>query len=69
MKAIVLKVEGMSCMHCVRSVEGALKSLGASGKVDLKEGTVEAEFDEAKTGLEAIRHAIEEAGYTVKGEV
>ena len=35
MKNITLKVEGMSCQHCVNSIEGALKEIGATGKVDL----------------------------------
>lgn len=36
MKNITLKVEGMSCGYCVNAVEGALKEIGASGKVDYR---------------------------------
>lgn len=65
MKSIVLKVEGMSCGHCVNSIEGALKKIGAAGKVDLEGKTVAVEFDESKLTEDAIRSAIEDQGYDV----
>lgn len=36
MKSMTLNVQGMSCQHCVNSIEGALKEIGVSGKVNLK---------------------------------
>ncbi|MFD2333325.1 cation transporter [Cohnella sp. GCM10020058] len=60
-----LKVEGMSCGHCVNSVEGALKKLGADAKVDLAAGSVAVSYDESKLGLADIKTAIEEQGYEV----
>jgi copper chaperone len=65
MQTVTLKVEGMSCGHCVNSVEGAVGKLGASGKVDLNAGAVTVQFDEAKVSLAAIKEAIEEQGYDV----
>jgi copper chaperone len=65
MQTVTLKVEGMSCGHCVNSVEGAVKNLGASGKVDLSAGSVEVKFDDSKVTLAAIKDAIEEQGYDV----
>ncbi|XID94560.1 cation transporter [Paenibacillaceae bacterium WGS1546] len=65
MKNITLNVKGMSCGHCVNSVEGALKVIGASGKVNLADGTVAVAYDESKLTLEAIKEAIEEQGYDV----
>ncbi|MCY9697504.1 copper chaperone CopZ [Paenibacillus alginolyticus] len=65
MQSITLKVEGMSCGHCVNSVEGAVKKLGANGKVDLSGGSVKVDFDESKISLDAIKEAIEEQGYDV----
>ncbi|WP_211749243.1 cation transporter [Paenibacillus sp. Marseille-Q4541] len=65
MKNILLNVEGMSCAHCVNSIEGALKEIGANGKVDLANGTVAVEFDESKLTLPVIKEAIEEQGYDV----
>jgi len=66
MKNMVLKVEGMSCGHCVSSVESALKEIGAEGKVDLSSGKVEVYYDEATLSPEQINEAIEEQGYEVK---
>lgn len=65
MKDVTLNVEGMSCGHCVNSIEGALKTVGASGKVYLSEGKVDVSFDENKLSLEVIKEAIEEQGYEV----
>lgn len=65
MKELTLNVEGMSCNHCVNSVEGALKNVGANGKVDLASNTVKVEFDENKITVEQIKEAIEEQGYDV----
>lgn len=65
MQTVTLKVEGMSCGHCVNSVEGAVKQAGASGKVDLNAGSVTVEFDESKVSLDGIKEAIEEQGYDV----
>ncbi|MGC5326144.1 copper ion binding protein [Brevibacillus sp. SYSU BS000544] len=65
MQNVVLKVEGMSCGHCVNSVEGALKEIGATGKVDLAKKSVSIEFDESKLSLEKIKEAIEDQGYDV----
>lgn len=69
MSNIVLKVEGMTCGHCVKAVEGAVQNAGASGKVDLESKTVSIKYDESKVSLDAIKEAIEDQGYDVKGAV
>jgi copper chaperone len=55
----------MSCNHCVKSVEEALKNTGASGKVDLAAGTVAVEYDEQTVNVDQIKAAIEDQGYDV----
>ncbi|GAB6928504.1 copper chaperone CopZ [Paenibacillus sp. JCM 10914] len=65
MTQVTLTVEGMSCNHCVSSVEGALKNAGANGKVDLASNTVAVEYDETKVSLESLKEAIEEQGYDI----
>ncbi|MGF7029920.1 copper chaperone [Paenibacillus mucilaginosus] len=65
MQNVQLKVEGMSCDHCVRAIEGALKEVGATGKVDLASGSVSVQYDEGKLKLEQIKEAIEDQGYDV----
>lgn len=65
MNHVTLKVEGMSCMHCVNSVENAVKQAGGVAKVDLANKTVAIQYDEAIVSLASIQHAIEEQGYDV----
>lgn len=55
----------MSCQHCVNSIEGALKDIGAIGKVDLMNESVEVSFDENQISIARIRETIEEQGYDV----
>lgn len=65
MKQVTLQVKGMTCQHCVHSVQNALKEVGAIGRVDLKANVVAVEFDENKISLNAVKSAIEEQGYDV----
>lgn len=65
MKNVTLNVEGMSCNHCVNSIEGALKTIGTQGKVDLASESVQVVFDESNLTLETIKETIEEQGYEV----
>ncbi|MEK3885361.1 cation transporter [Paenibacillus sp. PL2-23] len=67
MAGTILKVEGMSCGHCVGAVEKALEQIGASGKVDLAGKKVAVEYDESSLTLDAIKAAIEDQGYDVVG--
>ncbi|MCM3759141.1 copper chaperone CopZ [Sporosarcina aquimarina] len=62
----VLKVEGMSCGHCVNSIESSVGELSgvASVKVDLANNEVTVEFDNAET-LKQIKETIEDQGYEV----
>lgn len=66
MTNIVLNVEGMSCGHCVSSVQKAVESAGASGTVDLAGGKVNVSYDESQVSLDAIKAAIEDQGYDIK---
>ncbi|GIP58618.1 copper chaperone CopZ [Paenibacillus sp. FSL W8-0186] len=65
MQTVTLNVEGMSCNHCVNSIEGAVSKLGASAKVDLSAKNVTVSYDEGKLSVETIKEAIEDQGYDV----
>ncbi|PGT81884.1 copper chaperone CopZ [Bacillus sp. AFS040349] len=67
MKTVTLKVEGMSCQHCVNAVEGSLGKLeGVSTvKVELDKGTVNIDFDPEKVTKDKMKDAIEDQGYDV----
>ena len=68
MAKTVLKVEGMSCEHCVRAVKGAVGGLEGvtTVEVDLKDKTVTVEHSEA-VPVDRIKDEIEEQGYDVAG--
>jgi copper chaperone len=59
-----LQVEDMSCGHCVASVTKAVQAVdgGARVEVDLAGKTVKVD---SASPLEAIKAAIEDAGYPV----
>lgn len=65
MAQVTLEVEGMSCQHCVKSVEGALSEIGANGKVNLEGKSVDIEYDENKLDVVKLTEAIEKQGYDV----
>jgi len=62
-----LKVNGMSCEHCVKAVNGALGAIAgvADVVVSLKEGTVAFKHDPSRAPLETIKAAIVEEGFEV----
>lgn len=61
-----ITIEGMSCGHCVRHVEEALKEVaGVTGvTVDLKGKNAVVELGSEVTDV-ALKNAVEEAGYDV----
>ncbi|KKI93422.1 copper resistance protein CopZ [Bacillus sp. SA1-12] len=67
MEKILLKVEGMSCNHCVNAIEGSVGKLqGVSNvKVDLGQGTVEVNYDVSKVTEKEMKDTIEDQGYDV----
>ncbi|TWT13164.1 copper chaperone CopZ [Planomicrobium sp. CPCC 101079] len=62
-----LKVQGMSCSHCVNAVESSVGELqGVSAvKVDLEKGEVAVEYDTNKISISEIQETIEDRGYDV----
>ncbi|MDP4084003.1 MAG: copper chaperone CopZ [Bacillota bacterium] len=68
MEKVTLNVQGMSCGHCVKAVEGSVGALGgvSSVKVDLKAAKVDVEFDLQKVSLDKIKETIDDQGYDVK---
>lgn len=68
MEKVTLTVEGMSCDHCVRAVEGSVGELNgvSSVKVNLKNGTVDVEFNQQEVSLDKIKETIDDQGYDIK---
>ncbi|MBS4173993.1 copper chaperone CopZ [Bacillus sp. FJAT-49736] len=65
---ITLKVNGMSCGHCVKAIEGSVGELnGVSAvKVDLANGLVNVAYAEDAVSLKEIKETIDEQGYDVE---
>lgn len=59
------RVTGMTCAACSAAVERAVKKVPGVQKaeVNLLDGSMVAEYDEAKTNAQDIIHAVEQAGY------
>ncbi|MGV7242955.1 heavy-metal-associated domain-containing protein [Caballeronia sp. M23-90] len=58
------QVEGMSCQHCIAAVTRSIQEVDATAKVqvDLEHGKVVVTSTET---IDALKEAIDEAGYTV----
>lgn len=68
MTEIILKIEGMSCQHCVMNVKKAVDGVRGVSSADVSIGSAKIVFDESKTGRDDITSAIQKAGYKVKAE-
>jgi copper chaperone len=64
MKVESLKIEGMSCNHCVMAVKKELSKLDLR-LLDVSIGSAKIEYDESKLQLQQIKDAVAEAGYKV----
>jgi len=67
MQNITLNVQGMSCGHCVKAIEGSVSQLAGVNAVNVKldEAKVDVSFDEGKVSLEQIKETIDDQGYDV----
>jgi copper chaperone len=67
MDTVELKVEGMDCEGCVKSVTRMLSGVPGVQKVDvsLAEARARVTYDPAKSGLQDMKKAVERAGYKV----
>jgi Cu+-exporting ATPase len=65
MDTTTLKLQGMSCASCARSVEDAIRSVPGVSECNVNFGAEQAtiEYDGQRTNLDQIQHAIVDAGY------
>jgi copper chaperone CopZ len=59
-----IKIDGMSCQHCVRAVFTSLTAVEGIARADVSIGAAEVEHDGLVT-VERLREAIGVAGYSV----
>ncbi|MGE6489771.1 copper chaperone CopZ [Paenisporosarcina sp. NPDC076898] len=64
---VTLQVLGMSCGHCVKTIENSLGALNGVEKVNvqLDAGTVDVDFNN-EVDVQQISDTIEDQGYTVE---
>lgn len=70
MEKIILNVPDISCEHCQRAIEGALKGEpGVSAvRVDVPEKKVYLDFDPARISLDQVKTILDDEGYAVAGQ-
>ncbi len=68
MATATLKVSGMSCQHCVRSVTSALQGVEGveRAEVDLTKGRAVVEYDANRTSPRALAHVVMDEGYVAE---
>ncbi|KKK71355.1 hypothetical protein LCGC14_2914760, partial [marine sediment metagenome] len=67
MAETTLKIEGMSCMHCVGRVKQAIAALSGVQEAKVEVGTAQVSFDDSAVSVEAIAEAVVKSGYKVVG--
>ena len=65
LKRAKIKIDGMSCQHCVKTVTDAMVDLdGVSQvKVNLKKGEAKIKFEKDRLDLEQLKTAVVTAGF------
>ena len=66
MEALNLTIGGMSCGHCVKAVDQALKAVAGVHVQEVKVGSASVHYDPAQTSPAAIAGAVTEAGYEAR---
>ncbi|HDH05806.1 MAG TPA: copper chaperone [Nitrospirae bacterium] len=67
MSEVTLKIDGMSCGHCVMSVKKAIDGIDGVSASEVAVGNAKVVFDESKTNRDALADAVKNAGYKVTG--
>ena len=65
LETVNLKISGMSCQGCVRSVKNVLESVPGvtAAEVSLQNSEARVVFDPVRASLGSLKAAVEEAGY------
>jgi copper chaperone len=65
MEEATVKIEGMSCQHCVMAVKKALGGVPGILESNVQVGSALVKYDESKAKESDIKAVIEKAGYKV----
>ncbi len=64
MTRLTLDVEGMSCDHCVKAVDGALKEVPGVIATAVRVGSATVTYDPSVANVEALLDAVADVGYS-----
>ena len=64
MEPLHLTIEGMTCQHCVRAVDGRLRKTPGVEVTHVTIGSADLRFDPATTNVDEISEVIADEGYT-----
>ena len=67
MTRATLKIDGMSCKHCIMAVREELLKLEPKGLIldDVQIGSAKVQYDVKLVSRTDIDHAVKEAGYNI----
>ncbi|MDA8170967.1 MAG: copper ion binding protein [Nitrospiraceae bacterium] len=68
MTEATIRIEGMSCQHCVMAVKKAVEAVSGVASSQVEIGKAVVRYDEGRTRLSEIEQAIKDAGYKVAQE-
>ena len=64
MEALHLTIEGMTCQHCVRAVDGRLRKSPGVEVQSVEIGSADVRYDAATLSVDDIVELIADEGYT-----
>jgi copper chaperone len=66
MSQVVMRIEGMSCGHCVSRVTKALEGTPGVTVKDVQVGSATVDYDGTQASMDAIVQSLDRAGYDAK---
>jgi len=66
MESVHLNIEGMTCEHCVRAIDGRLRKTPGVEVQKVVVGAVDLRYEPSRISLEEISEVISDEGYTVE---
>lgn len=63
MAEVRIKIEGMSCQHCVMRVKQALEGLEGVSEAHVEIGAASVRYDESRLGKKDMEAVVKKAGY------
>jgi copper chaperone CopZ len=66
MSEATMKIDGMTCQHCVMRVKKAVEQVPGVARTEVAIGTARITYDESQVKEQDLEQAVEKAGYKVR---